>query len=408
MGRLLEPVGNRHVGPLPQALTRSQSHLTGWTGRVLLATVAMSEFKFSCPACGQHLAGDVRYAGLQITCPTCQQNFTVPSPEPEAAPTITGSATAPSPPPPPRSPAAAPYSGPAAMPVAGRAPAKTSGLAVASLVCSCATVLVGPLGAIPGIICGHLARRQIKRDPSLGGRGLATAGLIVGYGLLAVFVGLITVWTLISVKHFKESMRQAAQPTVGVREPGEPAAARMPVAKDTGPDQSGWTLQLEGVEIPSQPAQGRLRGRSFTPDQVVMQNGWLIFRQGRDFFPDLELSVVLFQNDPNKLADRTFLVPGAPDTWPHVSLQWKEPGQALPQIQTLVDRYALRLEFGSIRDGKLPGKIYVCVADEAKSFLRGTFEAELKPAVPPPGGRPPRQRLPTGPPGKPKADRVPI
>jgi peptidyl-prolyl cis-trans isomerase B (cyclophilin B) len=43
-----------------------------------------------------------------------------------------------------------------------------------------------------GIIFGHVARRQISRTHE-GGRGLATAALIIGYLQLAVMVGIFVV-----------------------------------------------------------------------------------------------------------------------------------------------------------------------------------------------------------------------
>jgi len=36
------------------------------------------------------------------------------------------------------------------------------------------------------------------------------------------------------------------------------------------------------------------------------------------------------------------------------------------------------LEFGNISGNKIPGKIYLCLPDKAKSFVAGTFEAEIK------------------------------
>jgi len=56
--------------------------------------------------------------------------------------------------------------------------ARTSGLAIASLVL---VLALGPVGCIPAIICGHLALRRISKEPTLQGRGLALAGLIIGY-----------------------------------------------------------------------------------------------------------------------------------------------------------------------------------------------------------------------------------
>jgi hypothetical protein len=41
---------------------------------------------------------------------------------------------------------------------------------------------------IPGIICGHLALKQLAREPALKGRGLAKAGLIIGYIVLALCI----------------------------------------------------------------------------------------------------------------------------------------------------------------------------------------------------------------------------
>ena len=63
-----------------------------------------------------------------------------------------------------------------------------SGLAIAALVLSISSVVIWPFGFIPGIICGHLARSEMKKDPSLYGLGLAQAGLIVGYTFLGVFL----------------------------------------------------------------------------------------------------------------------------------------------------------------------------------------------------------------------------
>jgi hypothetical protein len=37
-----------------------------------------AEFKFSCPACGQHIRCEQSYAGKEINCPACHQLFRVP------------------------------------------------------------------------------------------------------------------------------------------------------------------------------------------------------------------------------------------------------------------------------------------------------------------------------------------
>ena len=56
-------------------------------------------------------------------------------------------------------------------------------MAMAAFVCGLLS-FIAVFPAIPAIICGHMARAQTKRDPTLTGRGLATAGLIIGYLVL--------------------------------------------------------------------------------------------------------------------------------------------------------------------------------------------------------------------------------
>ena len=42
----------------------------------------MSEFKFTCPQCEQHILCDTQWSGREINCPACQQVLVVPSVEP--------------------------------------------------------------------------------------------------------------------------------------------------------------------------------------------------------------------------------------------------------------------------------------------------------------------------------------
>ena len=67
---------------------------------------------------------------------------------------------------------------------------KSNGMAIASFVCSLVGVLFC-LTAPLGIVFGHVAMSQIKRsNGTQGGRGMAVAGLIVGYLALAAWIGL--------------------------------------------------------------------------------------------------------------------------------------------------------------------------------------------------------------------------
>ncbi len=88
---------------------------------------------------------------------------------------------------------------------------KTAGLAIASLILGILGVTcLGPLGAIPAVICGHLAKSDIKRSPdAVQGDGLALAGLILGYLCLAFFVLLMPLLAAIAVPNFIKAREES-------------------------------------------------------------------------------------------------------------------------------------------------------------------------------------------------------
>jgi hypothetical protein len=69
---------------------------------------------------------------------------------------------------------------------------RTNGFAIGALVCG----IVPFFGGIPAVILGHVARGQIKRTGERGD-GVATAGLILGYMWLALWMLII----LIGIAH---------------------------------------------------------------------------------------------------------------------------------------------------------------------------------------------------------------
>ncbi len=58
-----------------------------------------------------------------------------------------------------------------------------------------------------------------------------------------------------------------------------------------------------------------------------------------------------------------------------VTLRWLEDGEV--QKSTHTNNYALRLEFGWLVNNRLPAKIYLCTPDAEKSYLMGTFNADV-------------------------------
>jgi hypothetical protein len=89
----------------------------------------------------------------------------------------------------------------------------TNQMAVASLACACAQIILPVVTAIPAIILGHVARRQIRQTGE-NGAGLALAGLVIGYaGVILSIAGLIAVISLIA--HFSSQTNFGVCPNPG-------------------------------------------------------------------------------------------------------------------------------------------------------------------------------------------------
>ena len=74
----------------------------------------------------------------------------------------------------------------------------TSGAAIASIVLGIMGLL-GGITAIPAIICGHKALDKIRRtNGTFDGRGIAIAGMTMGYVTLAVWVIYVIVKIVLS------------------------------------------------------------------------------------------------------------------------------------------------------------------------------------------------------------------
>jgi hypothetical protein len=134
--------------------------------------------------------------------PVSPYGYGPPSGSPPGDSPPTGSAYGPPPGPPPgyASPMGAGYSYPPGGPQYAYVPMRrTNGLAIASLVCS--IVWLGGVGSLLAIIFGFIARSQIKRaEDHQQGRGLALAGIIVGF-LGLVTTGLVIALAVVVVHH---------------------------------------------------------------------------------------------------------------------------------------------------------------------------------------------------------------
>lgn len=337
----------------------------------------MSETKISCPNCGQHILLDEAWSGQTLPCPSCERPFTVPQLAPMAAPAQgglrMGAGAAHS------SPGASSESehsdGPALQP-SPTPPARTNGLAIASLVLS----LVGCFGitAIAGVVCGHLARKRIRQDPSQSGAGIALAGIIVGYVFIA--------FSVLSLVTFLARVRQAGKEiSAGIqREMSQPSRYQAgPLGEPRTIESTGFGSEKTLLPVPDGAVAGDIMGQKFTYTKAELNKdgGLLTISDGKEFFADREVKIFLFLKPGQRLENSTLKYNAKGNgMFPHVHLSWKKDQKAggLPESDAIFSGYELELKTGAIRSNSITGSIILKATGKTHADLRGNFHAVLE------------------------------
>ncbi len=277
----------------------------------------MSEFKYACPVCGQHIKCDSSQAGTQMECPTCFQKIIVPqAPTEEQKFILTGSK------------------------VAGERPLpKTPD----------ATTFAAPSKTLPGVVV------------------VIVILLLIGAAVAFVYRGTI----------FKSKAPDDANPSPIVQAPAPPQPA--PPPKKTVPvmvappsNETNWTLNLKGRKIPDALAAGRIEGQDFVCQRATFQNGNLMLHNG-------ELGLQVFfgrATTPDQLAGKSINVSTNTTAAARVVLRWQDGDQAMREAFT--NQYAMLLNFGQLANNRMSGQIYICTSDDKKSYVSGTFDAEIR------------------------------
>jgi hypothetical protein len=122
-------------------------------------------------------------------------------------------------------------------------PQFSSGLAIVSLVCGILVFFTLGLAGLPAVVLGHLALSHIKKSAgTLKGRGMAIAGLILGYlGLVLIVVSMIAVFASLSVPALSvvqqstarvKTTRNARQLVLGLKQYAADHSGRYPATLD--------------------------------------------------------------------------------------------------------------------------------------------------------------------------------
>ena len=297
----------------------------------------MSDFKFACPVCGQHMRCDVAEGGSVMECPTCFQKIVAPqSPATDGKFILTGTK----------------YSE-KKISVRGVDPATATAAPEKEFpVKIFIIVLAVCLAAGAAAFLYHANKpKPVQPKPPL-----------------------------VLPSPPKMAATNVTAPTnpvvVATPKPKPPPVA--PHASD-----KYWTLSLEEMTIPNSTVVGRVHDRDFILNYSWYQNGELMLRSGTNSPIEFGARINFSGAAPEVLANRSINVSADVDQAAVLTLLWRD--DAGVQKQVFKDGYALRLEFGALTNNRLAGKIYLCTPDTEKSYLMGKFNANIikpKPKTP--------------------------
>jgi len=148
---------------------------------------------------------------------------------------------------------------------------QTSKLAIWSLVCACFTLFCGLLSSIPAVILGHLALGDIKKTPGRSGRGLAIAGLIIGYIMTVLNIFALVCYFMFLPQIMQIVKQQQAQQAAALSQMTNSAdqTPSMPDTTTNAPAMTPQALPLDSNNPPStvEPSTNSPMATPITPDQ---------------------------------------------------------------------------------------------------------------------------------------------
>ena len=136
----------------------------------------------------------------------------------------------------------------------------------------------------------------------------------------------------------------------------------------------GWTLDVDKMKPTDDPVAGKILGADYRLDKIQFVATGLSLWSGRDW-----IHIFIRLQPGEAIAGKSYVInandppgPGRPDVHCHIH-STKQIGAAVyPR------GYAMRLEFGKEANGAIPGKLYLCLPDDRKSWIAGSFELNLR------------------------------
>lgn len=160
------------------------------------------------------------------------------------------------------------------------------------------------------------------------------------------------------------------------------------------PTNTDWTLGTTNAVVPEENAGGRIHGHGFSCERATLQGGSLTLRQGASGPADLGVTIAFFAQAGEELSGKSVeVLPDKAPPNPKVTVRWKN-DQGKAATHSYSEGYLLRITFSDAANGRISGKLYLAVPDEEKSFVAGSFNADIRKPAPPKSKTPKKPKAP--------------
>jgi hypothetical protein len=195
---------------------------------------------------------------------------------------------------------------------------------------------------------------------------------------MSIVLGVVLIGAGAAAYVFRDKLFHLPRQIVSDSDQNKPKAPPAPRIEYPIPTNISWTLDLTNLTIPDEAAVGSIHGSGFLCESATLQGGQLTLRQGKSGPPDLGITIRLFADQGEQLSGKTIQISSDREPpLPKITLRWKNEQQQAKTLN-INDGYAMKLAFGQVDKGRVPGKIFICLPDDEKSFVAGTFEARIR------------------------------
>jgi hypothetical protein len=135
-----------------------------------------------------------------------------------------------------------------------------------------------------------------------------------------------------------------------------------------------WSLDLAEAFIPNRSLAGSVSGHEFTCEKAYLRNTNLLFRQGTGWPPDLGVTISFLSEITNETSIQ--VASTQENLIPRIILRSKDERQR-PVSKAYLSGYVLKFSVEQVTTNSVSGRIYLATPDDDRSFVSGTFEAEI-------------------------------